>query len=199
MKGWGLTLAITGVICGLLALNMDTSVETGGETFGSGSYSVTVPRGRVNNLGLMDQRRNYLGVSGVAILAGVLLYGFGSLSGTAERVAQPRPDAPNAPGSKLLGLRRKLHEGEDLSPDDLIVLVDQAQETPEILTDYSRRTGNTLLHLLAAAGMREDAERLLALGASATLGNNNGRRPHDLADDASFAAMLAGSIGRKSA
>lgn len=66
--GWLLTaLGLFGLI---FALTMDTSVEAGGEDLG---FGVSTPRMRVNNLGLMDQRRNFLMISGLGVLVGVVL------------------------------------------------------------------------------------------------------------------------------
>ncbi len=83
MKPLGLLLVVLGLVGGAFAFQMDTSVKTGGETIGSGSYSITIPEKRVNNLGLMDDRRNYLYASGLSILIGVLLFGFGSIQQSA--------------------------------------------------------------------------------------------------------------------
>jgi|YNPNPStandDraft_1061719.scaffolds.fasta_scaffold158014_2 hypothetical protein len=78
MKTFGVFLIILGLIGGVFAFQMDTSVSTG--------YSEYSPTGRVSNLSLMEERRTYLMVSGLSILAGVLLFGFGSIrsSGSGE-------------------------------------------------------------------------------------------------------------------
>lgn len=75
MKVIGWFAVLIGIVVAIIALNMDTSVATG---FG----------GRVNNIGLMDERRNILIVASLAILVGVALLGFASLqsSGTDPRV-----------------------------------------------------------------------------------------------------------------
>jgi len=64
----------------MIAFNMNTTVESGGDKIGSGVYSVEIPKMKVNNLGLMDERRNHLMFAGLTILAGVILFGFGALS-----------------------------------------------------------------------------------------------------------------------
>jgi hypothetical protein len=64
----------------LIAFNMDTTVTSEAQRFGSGDYAVDVPSVTVNNLGLMETRRNNLMFAGLTILAGVVLIGFGSLS-----------------------------------------------------------------------------------------------------------------------
>lgn len=80
MRTIGAILIIAGLIWAAIAFNMSTAVEAGGERVGSGAFSVYIPRMTVNNLGLMDQRRNHLMMSGVAVIAGIALFGFGSVS-----------------------------------------------------------------------------------------------------------------------
>ena len=89
MRSIGTMLIIAGLIWAAIAFNMPTTVEAGGERIGSGAFSVDIPRMTVNNLGLMEQRRNHLMMSGVAIIAGIILFGFGSVSA----VKLPKPDA----------------------------------------------------------------------------------------------------------
>lgn len=78
MKALGALLLVLGILLGAVALNMDTSVATEAQTIGG----VSIPSVRVNNLGLMDERRNYLLVSGLLILLGVGLTIAGSAKGT---------------------------------------------------------------------------------------------------------------------
>jgi hypothetical protein len=84
MKAFGLILIAVGV-CGLLvALNLDTTMdpEHAAKTIGFGEFSTHtpgVPSQRVHNIGLMDQRRNWLTVSAVVFLSGIILFGLGSL------------------------------------------------------------------------------------------------------------------------
>lgn len=80
MKPFGIFFILVGIVWGVIAYNMETTVTVGGETIGSGSFSVYVPKNEVNNLGLMDTRRNHLMFSGLSIIVGVLLFGFGSIS-----------------------------------------------------------------------------------------------------------------------
>jgi hypothetical protein len=90
MKMVGIILTTIGIAWALLAFSMDTTVETGGQRIGSGIYAIDVPKTRVHNLGLMEQRRNHLMIGGVIVLVGVLLLGFGSLS-------TPKPPSSIAP------------------------------------------------------------------------------------------------------
>jgi hypothetical protein len=80
MRKLGIVLMAIGVLWGLVAFNMQTTVVTEGKTFGSGQFAIQVPRAEVNNIGLLDNRRNHLMLAGLLVVAGVLLYGFGTLS-----------------------------------------------------------------------------------------------------------------------
>lgn len=64
MKSFGIFLIIIGIICGYIALNMDTSVET---RFGQ----------QVNNFGLMNQQTNFLIGAGITFISGIMLIGIG--------------------------------------------------------------------------------------------------------------------------
>jgi hypothetical protein len=59
MKALGIILFLLACMLGGAVLNMDTSVETG--------------FGRVNNIGLMQEKQNYLIVSGVLAVLGIIL------------------------------------------------------------------------------------------------------------------------------
>lgn len=59
MRGWGGTILVVGIVVLIVALSMDTSVST--------------DFGRVNNLGLMKDQQNYLMVSGLMIIAGLVM------------------------------------------------------------------------------------------------------------------------------
>jgi len=63
MKSLGGLMLVIGIILGIYALNMDTTVDS--PLFG-GNF-------RVNNLGLMNEKTNYLIFSGILSLVGVLL------------------------------------------------------------------------------------------------------------------------------
>jgi len=75
MRAIGIVLLIVGVIVGIVALSMNTTVTTKPETIGG----IEIPSQTVNNLGLMDDRRNTLIVSGLVVVVGVILLAVGSL------------------------------------------------------------------------------------------------------------------------
>lgn len=97
VKNFGLCLIITGVIWGVVAFNMKTTVETESRTIGSGIYSLNIPSQTVHNLDLADRRRNHLIGAGISLLAGILLFGFGSMqpkTETAKAVNTPERKCP---------------------------------------------------------------------------------------------------------
>ena len=71
----GIVLLVTGVIVCIFALSMDVTVTTEAEEL----YGVEIPSQKVNNIGLMDDRRNALTVGGLLVLVGVVLTVVGSL------------------------------------------------------------------------------------------------------------------------
>lgn len=99
MKNTGILLLVVGFIWLFLALRMNTTVTTGGEMVGS----IWVPSRTVHNIGLQDERRNQMLLGGLVTLAGVLLFGFGSiragqegllLRGNVKPPVVPEPPCP---------------------------------------------------------------------------------------------------------
>lgn len=76
MKSLGIFLIVIGSIWAIIAFNMDTSISTG---LGSIDSNYGLPT-RVNNLGLMAERQNHLILSGLTVVIGILLFGFGSIA-----------------------------------------------------------------------------------------------------------------------
>jgi hypothetical protein len=72
MKIFGTLLIIFGIVLGVIAVTMDTSVST--------SF------GRVNNLGLMSQQSNFLIGAGIAFISGILLLTLSSKDGNVKNV-----------------------------------------------------------------------------------------------------------------
>ena len=79
MKITGMILIAIGLIWGIIAFNIDTSVEVGGDVIGVGEYSVHVPKTRVNNIGLMNEKQNHIIGAGLILLIGVLFFIVGTL------------------------------------------------------------------------------------------------------------------------
>ena len=67
MKPFGIIILIIGIIIGIYALSMDTSVKV---NYGGNSYGMPE---RVNNLGLMNKKQNLLIVSGLMSLIGIIM------------------------------------------------------------------------------------------------------------------------------
>ena len=66
MKQLGGFVVFVGIVWAIIAFNLSTTVHASGID--------------INNLGLMDDRRAHLMFSAVSIVAGVILFGFGSIS-----------------------------------------------------------------------------------------------------------------------
>ena len=79
MRGIGISLTVLGIIWGIVALNMNTTITTDEETVRIGSYSKTIPSRTINNIGLMDRRREHLMIAGGCVIVGVLLFGFSTI------------------------------------------------------------------------------------------------------------------------
>ncbi len=82
MRSLGIVLVITGLIWGIVAFNMNTTVSVEGQTIGSGEYAVYIPGQTVHNLSLSERRNTHLMVSGVLLVIGTILFGFGSARGS---------------------------------------------------------------------------------------------------------------------
>lgn len=80
MRGFGFLLLAVGTVAVIFFLNMDTSVAT------SGGYGLP---SRVENIGLIAQRQNYLLVSGLVVVVGVLLAIFGGQVSSADSDTTP--------------------------------------------------------------------------------------------------------------
>lgn len=80
MKNIGLILFMIGAIWAIIAFNADISVSTRGEFIG-GHY---IPSTTVNNIGLMDDRRNNLMMSAVMVLVGVILFAVSAIKSAPE-------------------------------------------------------------------------------------------------------------------
>lgn len=88
MRFIGVIFAVVGIVWGIVAFNMPTTVETGGDSVGS----LYVPRQEVHNLDLAEKRRTHLLISGLLIVVGSVLFGFDSVrnSSGAESTAGTR-------------------------------------------------------------------------------------------------------------
>ena len=76
MKIAGYILIVIGIIGILFAFTMNVTATVPPKDYGSG---IKTEETKVNNVGLMDNRRNYLILSGIIVLSGVMLVGFGGI------------------------------------------------------------------------------------------------------------------------
>lgn len=87
MKIFGIFLAAVGLVWVLQAWNMNTVVETESKSI----VGIYVPSQKVHNVGLMETRRNHLMLASVTVIVGVLLIGFGVLSGRNSKREKTQP------------------------------------------------------------------------------------------------------------
>lgn len=79
-KNIGWLILIFGICLGVYALNIDVSVEYSHTSYATGKLE----SGRVNNIGLMDDKRNYLIVAGFLCVIGVVIITTASKTQTKE-------------------------------------------------------------------------------------------------------------------
>lgn len=188
MKKIGYILFLLGIIIAAFGLNMETTIETGAQTFGSGDYSVTVPVSRVNNIGLMEDRRLILSGAGLSLLVGAIFIGFGTL-------AMNAPQGQNNASSKATlshqtSQLQNFISGEKISAQEVEWLAALSIQQPTIAFATSRTNGNSLLHVAAAYGLRDAVALLLQAGAEKNNRNGNGQRAYQMANDEFVASLL---------
>jgi len=98
MKVIGILAICAGVILALFAYNLDTSVDTG--------------FGRVNNIGLMESRTNFLHTGLAAIVAGILLVGFAGAGGGNKKKGYDIEDKKDTEKSVSYSGERDIHDGK---------------------------------------------------------------------------------------
>ena len=86
MKSLGILLLVIGALWATVAFNVDTTVETESRYIGD-TY---IPSQKVHNLGKMDERRNHLMLSGMLVVVGVMLFGFGAVRSSSLQSSSER-------------------------------------------------------------------------------------------------------------
>ncbi len=79
MRIAGILIVVIGVAWGIIAFNMSSTVQTEEKYIGSGQFTIHIPKNEVHNLERADRRRSHLAISGVLVVSGVFLFGFGSI------------------------------------------------------------------------------------------------------------------------
>lgn len=115
MKKIGICLLIIGASWGLVAFNKDTTVETESHHIGD-TY---IPSQKVHNIGLMEDRRNHLMLAGLAIMGGIILFGFGSNSSKQSSQLLPERVCPYCAESIKIEAQVCKHCGKDIPTETL--------------------------------------------------------------------------------
>lgn len=79
MRPLGITLILAGLVWGVIAFNMSTTIKVPDQTINAGAVQITTPAFEVYNLELADKRKTHLLISGAIIIIGAIFFGFGSL------------------------------------------------------------------------------------------------------------------------
>lgn len=117
MRITGILLTIIGAIWALFAFNMDVSVTTEPSKLSSGDYSVNIPSVTVNNIGLMDQRRNHLIFSGIVFLAGIILAALGKSNNAQQKTCPFCAEQVNINASICKHCHNTLPQAEQTEPE----------------------------------------------------------------------------------
>ena len=148
MKNFGAILVLTGVVWALFAFFMETTVNA------EGAYSNYLPSRSVHNIGLMERRRTHLTLAGFTALAGVVLFGFGSLG--KESVSGPTRTCPKCAESILAAASKCRHCGADIESVAVGVAAvrQDVSELERILTIVEHEFASVELYMdaLKAAG-----------------------------------------------
>jgi len=151
MKQFGVMLALVGVIWAVVAFLMETTVKT------DGAYSSYLPSSSVHNIGLMERRRTHLTLAGFTTLAGVVLFGFGSLR--KEIASGPSRICPKCAESILAAASKCRYCGADILPvavgtaavrqdvselERLLNIIEHEYEAVELYIDALRTAGGSL-------------------------------------------------------
>lgn len=85
MRSAGAVAMCIGTLWAAAAFSSDVFISSPAKTVGEGEYAINVPASHVFNLSLANQRASHLIASGVLVIVGTLLYGFGRVVGVLSR------------------------------------------------------------------------------------------------------------------
>jgi hypothetical protein len=156
MKTTGTILVWLGILGLVVSFAMDTTVETN-----SGF-------GRVHNLGLMEERRNYILVASLVIVAGVLFYGFGVLAENQANATKTQlgPRCPKCNGllegtpelCKHCRAELRWIEGRPFTPEEATLRLKREAERQRLLKADALRRRDEVLREEAMRRKRRQAQ-----------------------------------------
>lgn len=173
MKGFGIVLSILGVVGLLIALNIDPGVDS---PFG----------GRVINFHKASERQNYIIITSVVFLGGLVLFGFGAVAG-----------ARAAPQTLNLAKDWGRDETEPLANAAMShAVVNGHVEVAERLLDQGvgangHHEGINWLHMACLNGHATIVKLLIARGANVNLKDTYGSTPMEHADNGGHDDIVA--------
>jgi hypothetical protein len=106
MRAVGIIIIILGIVASYYSVMMDTTIETNIKSNILDNYGMT---SRVNNIGLMNDKQNYVVLSGILTLCGVIVFCFGVQGAQAEELQEKQSNIDHKLGM-LIFEYKKNHE-----------------------------------------------------------------------------------------
>ncbi len=121
MRGVGFCLIGIGILGLIVALNTDTTVDIDfpSQTIGSVDLSRIISPQKVHNYGLMLRQLEWVIISGLVVLCGVVFYGFGEImerTKPTRQIAYRTKSSPRSPTEPEMDDFTRLCNGESLPP-----------------------------------------------------------------------------------
>lgn len=168
MKTIAYFLLALGIALGVFAYSMDTTVDAGGQTFGSGEFSINIPKSRVHNLGLMEDRRLLFYAAGLSLVLGTAFLGIATVAG-ARTITENNTSAEGKPSQHYpvddATLAVDEQFAEAIRSNDLAT-VKRLLSNRSISPHGRNRNGKGWLQYATALGSTNAANTLLEHGAS---------------------------------
>ena len=168
MKTIAYLLLALGIGLGAFAYSMDTTVDAGGQTFGSGEFAINVPKSRVHNVGLLEDRRLLFYAAGLSLVLGTAFLGIATVAGaktTTENStrAEGKPSQHYRVDDATLAVDEQFAEA--IRSNDLAT-VKHLLSSRSISPHGRNRNGKGWLQYATALGSTNAAKTLLEHGAS---------------------------------
>lgn len=168
MKTIAYFLLALGIGLGAFAYSMDTIVDAGGQTFGFGEFAINVPKSRVHNIGLMEDRRLLFYAAGLSLVLGTAFLGIATVAGaktTTENNTRPEWSASQHYGVDVATLTVAEQFASAIRSSDLAT-VKHLLSNRSISPHGRNRHGKGWLQYATTIGSTNAAKILLEHGAS---------------------------------
>ena len=193
MKTIAYFLFALGIGLGAFAYSMDTTVEAGGQTVGSGEFAINVPKSRVHNVGLMEDRRLLFYAAGLSLVLGTAFLGIATVAG-ARTVTENSTRAEGKPSQHYriddATLAVEEQFAEAIRSSDLAT-VKHLLSNRSISPHGRNRNGKGWLQYATVIGSTNAAKTLLEHGASPKDKDDLGRSALEEAETQSNGELIS--------